>query len=81
MTMIGNFLVVFGVMMTSLGTKYYQIFLSQGVCVGIGAALIWVPSLANIVASFPPAERALPMGVVAAGSSIGTRLPYTNSTS
>ncbi|KAI4208649.1 MAG: hypothetical protein LQ349_009689, partial [Xanthoria aureola] len=33
----GTFLVVFGMMMTSLGETYYQIILAQGVCVGLGA--------------------------------------------
>lgn len=64
-------LVVLGCMMLSLSAQYYQVFLSQGVCIGLGSTLMWVPSLANLAASFTPAERSLPMGVAAAGSSVG----------
>lgn len=34
MLCVGNCLVVFGIMMLSLSTKYWQIFLSQGICMG-----------------------------------------------
>src|SRR4051812_19499111 len=33
----GTFFHVFGLMMTSLSTEYYQILLSQGVCSALGA--------------------------------------------
>lgn len=39
----GSFLHVFGLMMTSISTKYYQVMLAQGVCSGIGAAIIYLP--------------------------------------
>ena len=41
----GSFFVVFGLMMTSLSTKYYQVMLAQGVCVGIGLSLVFVPGV------------------------------------
>lgn len=41
---IGSFLHVFGIMMISLSTEYYQILLSQSVCSGIGASLVFFPS-------------------------------------
>lgn len=34
---------VFGVMMASLGTEYYQILLAQGVCSAIGVSAIFQP--------------------------------------
>lgn len=40
---VGTILHVFGIMMTSLGTQYYQILLAQGVCSAIGAACIFQP--------------------------------------
>lgn len=66
----GTFLVVFGMMMTSLGKSYYQIFLAQGVVVGLGAGCLFVPSVA-IVATYFTSKRALMTGITAAGGSIG----------
>ena len=36
MTYSGTFLVVFGLMMISLVTQYWQALLAQGICVGLG---------------------------------------------
>ncbi|EAW15608.1 uncharacterized protein NFIA_049480 [Aspergillus fischeri NRRL 181] len=36
--LIGSFPHVFGLMMASLATEYYQLLLSQGVCSAIGVA-------------------------------------------
>jgi MFS family permease len=38
---IGTFLEVFGLMMTSISTEYYQILLAQGVCASGGASTIF----------------------------------------
>ncbi|EHK16893.1 uncharacterized protein TRIVIDRAFT_161984 [Trichoderma virens Gv29-8] len=67
---IGTFLVVLGMMMTSLSTKYYQIMLAQGICVGIGAGFLFVPSVA-ILPQYFKRRRALANGIAASGSSIG----------
>ncbi|KAL7800587.1 major facilitator superfamily domain-containing protein [Trichoderma afarasin] len=66
----GTFLVVLGTMMTSLSTKYYQIMLAQGICVGIGAGFLFVPSVA-ILPQYFKNKRALANGIAASGSSIG----------
>ncbi|KAL7923274.1 major facilitator superfamily domain-containing protein [Trichoderma austrokoningii] len=66
----GTFLVVLGMMMTSLSTEYYQIMLAQGVCVGIGAGFMFIPSVALLPQYFQK-RRALENGVAASGSSIG----------
>ncbi|KAI7969650.1 hypothetical protein EIK77_000897 [Talaromyces pinophilus] len=68
---VGAFLIVFGLMMTSLGTEYYQIFLAQGLCVGLGTGCLFLPSVA-IVATYFSTKRALAMGITAAGGSIGS---------
>ncbi|KAJ5265706.1 hypothetical protein N7524_006724 [Penicillium chrysogenum] len=60
---IGSFLVVFGLMMTSLATKYYQIFLAHGVAVGTGCAFLFLPSVA-IVATYFTSRRAVATGSV-----------------
>ncbi|EEH34837.2 hypothetical protein PAAG_05884 [Paracoccidioides lutzii Pb01] len=66
----GSFCVVFGLMMTSLSTEYYQLFLAQGVLVGIGCAFLFVPSVA-IVATYFTTKRALANGITASGGSLG----------
>lgn len=70
MLFIGNFLVVFGIMMLSLSTKYWQVFLSQGVCMGLGAGLLYIPSLA-LVGIWFDRKRALAMGIVMSGIAVG----------
>jgi MFS family permease len=44
----GSLLHVFGLMMASLATKYYQILLSQGVCSAIGVAAIFQAGKNNV---------------------------------
>jgi predicted MFS family arabinose efflux permease len=69
----GSLLQVFGMMMLSLATEYYQLFLSQAICVGLGAGIVFTPSVAAAAACLTsPATRAKAMGLMACGSSIGT---------
>jgi MFS family permease len=67
---VGSFLLVFGLMMTSLVGQYYQAFLAQGVCFGIGAGMLFVPSVA-IVSTYFDKHRSFAVGVTASGSGIG----------
>jgi hypothetical protein len=41
--LVGSILHVFGLMMASLGTKYYQLLLAQGVCSALGVSMIFQP--------------------------------------
>lgn len=66
----GTFLVVFGLMMTSLITEFWQAILAQGFCVGIGAGCLFIPSVA-IVSTYFDAKRIFATGIAAAGSSVG----------
>ncbi|KAI9695810.1 MAG: hypothetical protein M1820_008403 [Bogoriella megaspora] len=70
MLYVGNFLVVFGIMMLSLCKSYWQVFLAQGVCMGLGAGLLYVPSLALVGIWFEK-KRALAMGMVMSGIAVG----------
>lgn len=67
---LGSFMVVFGYMMTSLATEYYQVMLAQGICVGLGAGCLFVPSVA-ILPQYFKKRRALANGLAASGSSFG----------
>jgi MFS family permease len=69
----GSFLVVFGMMMTSICQRYWEIMLAQAVCVGIGFGCLFVPSVA-IIATYFSTKKALAMGIAAAGSSLGRSL-------
>lgn len=69
----GTFFTVFGLMMASLSTEYYQLFLAQGVCVGIGGGLLFLPSVA-IVATYFSTRRGIATGITAAGGSVGSVL-------
>lgn len=44
----GAFLHVFGLMMTSISKKYYQILLAQAVCSAIGASMVFYPAFTCI---------------------------------
>ncbi|KAL4987468.1 major facilitator superfamily domain-containing protein [Aspergillus falconensis] len=67
---IGSFLSVFGIMMLSLATEYYQILLSQGICTGLGFGLLYIPSLTIVSRSFVH-KRALALGIATAGAPAG----------
>ncbi|MCJ1359063.1 MAG: hypothetical protein MMC33_009063 [Icmadophila ericetorum] len=66
----GTFLHVFGLMMASISTQYYQFILAQGICSPIGASAIFYPAVSSSSTWFFR-RRALALGVVASGSSLG----------
>jgi MFS family permease len=57
-------------MMASLGHQYYQFFLAQSVCSGIGVSLIFFASVNSAITWFRK-KRATAMGIMTAGSSFG----------
>jgi MFS family permease len=66
----GTFFHVFGLMMTSLSTEYYQILLSQGVCSALGASAVFYSAMSSVGTWFFR-NRAAAFGIMAAGSSLG----------
>lgn len=66
----GSFLIVLGTMLLSLCTAYWQVMLAQGICIGIGGGLVFVPSVA-IVAAFFTSRRPIAIGLVVSASSVG----------
>jgi MFS family permease len=67
---LGSFGIVFGHMMLSLCHEFWQVLLAQGFCVGIGAGLLFVPSVA-ILPTYFNTRLGLALGLAAAGSSFG----------
>ncbi|KAL3256749.1 hypothetical protein ABHI18_007354 [Aspergillus niger] len=66
----GSLLHVFGLMMTSISTEYYQVLLSQGVCSAMGLCAIFQPSMSSIPSWFNK-KRGAAYGIIASGSSAG----------
>ncbi|KAA1479109.1 hypothetical protein DENSPDRAFT_893740 [Dentipellis sp. KUC8613] len=71
-TLAGSIIYTFSLFMVSLThtDKYYQIFLSQGIGMGIGAGMLYVPVMA-VQAHHWHVHRPLAMGIVISGSSLG----------
>ncbi|CAD1782167.1 similar to Piloderma croceum hypothetical protein PILCRDRAFT_8715 [Piloderma croceum F 1598] [Maudiozyma barnettii] len=68
--LVGSFFIIFGIMMNSLSTQYYQVMLSQGICMGIGMGILWVPSL-GICMQYFQKYRSIVITLAASGGSIG----------
>ncbi|CCM01237.1 uncharacterized protein FIBRA_03285 [Fibroporia radiculosa] len=68
----GTFLFVFSLFMLSLAdpSSYYQLFLAQGVGMGLGGGLLLSPSL-SVVSHYWNKKRSLALGVVQSGSCAG----------
>ena len=49
--LVGTFLHVFGLMMTSISTEYYQFLLSQAICSPIGASMVFYPAFTCVSSS------------------------------
>ena len=78
LAMTGSFFMVLGVFMLSLSGDdggenegiYWQIFLSQGMCMGLGMGCFFIYST-QVAASWFPGHRAIVIGITATGASIG----------
>lgn len=65
-----SILAVVGLVALSFAKEYWQIFLAQSLCFGLGAAGIFVPGLVTASQYFKR-KRAFAVGIVASGSSVG----------
>jgi len=70
MLIIGVILNIIGIFTTSVCTTYWQVFLAQGVCIGLGSGLLYIPSLSLVAGSFTK-RRPLAIGLLACGIGIG----------
>jgi len=66
----GSFMVVFGHMMLSLCTEYWQVLLSQAFCVGIGSGLLFTPTV-SLLPTYFSTHMGLAVGIASSGSSLG----------
>ncbi|THC96239.1 hypothetical protein EYZ11_004273 [Aspergillus tanneri] len=66
----GTFMLPFGLMMTSIASKYWHFILAQGICIGLASGCLFVPSVA-ILPQYFKQKRGLANGLAASGSSIG----------
>ena len=67
---LGLFLQLLGVFMTSISTQYWQLFLAQGVCKGLGDGLLFCPTV-SLVATYFSRRRSLAMACTASGAATG----------
>ena len=69
----GSLLIIVGMLATSFASSYTQLFLAQGVCVGLGFGATYVPGLAAVSAAFThkPQQRPIAIGISSVGSSLG----------
>ncbi|OTB12308.1 hypothetical protein K445DRAFT_306140 [Daldinia sp. EC12] len=67
---IGSILQLLAVFMASLATEYWQLFLAQGVCGGLGAGILYCPVIA-CVSTYFARKRALAISLVTSGGATG----------
>jgi MFS family permease len=67
---VGSVLLVLGQMMLSLCTTYWQVLLSQALCIGIGTGCLFIPSVA-ILSTYFSTRIGTAIGIAASGSSFG----------
>ena len=67
---LGSFLQVLSIFMTSISSQYWQLFLAQGVCKGIGDGLVFCPTV-SLVATYFSKKRSLAMACTASGGAVG----------
>lgn len=67
---VGVALVTLGIFTTAVCTQYWQLFLAQGVCLGLGNGFLFCPTMA-VISTYWQKKRALVMGIAACGSATG----------
>ncbi|KAI0976927.1 MFS general substrate transporter [Xylaria arbuscula] len=68
---VGAFLVVFGTFVSSLGYEYWHFFLAQGLTVGFGLGIMFMPPL-QVLSSYFEKRRTFAMTGAATGTGIGS---------
>lgn len=71
MCTVGSILTVLGIMMDSLSTSYVHVFFAHGVCLGLGAGLLYLPSI-SCVSEYFTMHRGGVLTLASLGSTIGS---------
>ncbi|KAH0558597.1 hypothetical protein GP486_004750 [Trichoglossum hirsutum] len=58
----------FGTVLASFATRYWQVLVSQGLCVGLGSSFLWLPSVV-VIAQYFDTKIMIATGLAATGSS------------
>ncbi|KXH43578.1 major facilitator superfamily transporter [Colletotrichum nymphaeae SA-01] len=66
----GFFLVILGMVAASFCTTYWQFFLAQGICLGLGNGCLFCPCMA-VTSTYFAKRRSLAFGLTAAGAVVG----------
>ncbi|KAK8116312.1 major facilitator superfamily transporter [Apiospora sp. TS-2023a] len=66
----GTFFLILGIFTTSAATTYWQLLLSQGLCMGLGSGLLFTPAI-SVVSTYFDKKRSLAIGITASGSVSG----------
>ncbi|KAI1799737.1 putative monocarboxylate permease [Daldinia bambusicola] len=69
--LLGSILIVLGTFTTSLATTYWQIFLAQGLCTGLGMGMLYMPAIA-VISSYWKKNKAMALGLASSGSGTGS---------
>ncbi|KAI1106942.1 MFS general substrate transporter [Jackrogersella minutella] len=67
---VGSALQLIGIFMASLSAQYWELFLAQGVCGGIGAGILYCAIISNVATYFSK-KRALAIALVTSGGATG----------
>lgn len=70
MIALGVALQMVGIFTTSVATQYWQLFLAQGLCMGLGSGCLFCPALA-VVSTYFSKRRALAIGIMSSGTGTG----------
>lgn len=68
--LLGSALQMAGLVATSFCTRYYQLLLAQGICLGLGCGCLFCPCLA-LISTYFLRRRAIALGLAACGSVTG----------
>jgi MFS family permease len=66
----GTVFVAIGIFTSSAATQYWQLLLSQGLCMGIGNGCLFTPAI-SVVSTYFDKKRSLAIGITACGSVTG----------